>query len=546
MHTQRHVGTGIRLAAATAAAAMIVSACGGSDDSGDGDADDVAGQPAEAGGELRAYLSEPDSLIPSAATDSESNQVVTEIYRGLTVNAIDGGVENVIAESIESDDNVTWTVKLKEGFTFTNGEPVDADAFLRGWNYSAYGPNAQDGAGFYERIVGFNEVQAADNPAQELSGLTKLDDYTFTVELAAPFSGFPEIVAYQAFMPLAEECVEDVEACNEMPIGNGPYQLESAWEHDVQVVLAKNEDYIGDDAGFADRIVFRIFESADAAYAAFQGGELDIIDQVPAERLPEAEAQYGDGLFQTANNSFSYIGIPHYDDRFSDVRVLQAISLAIDREAIIEAALGGTQRPASGWVSPLFEGQRDGVCEFCEYDPDRAAQLLEDAGGWEGELVLMANAGADHDVWMQALGDQLNQNLGIEYTLDIGQQFAEYLTTLENEEATGAFRLGWGPDYALMETYLTHLYATDQSSNYFDYSNPAFDDLLAKGDSAATTDEAITFYQQAEEILNEDMTVIPLWWGTQNVLFNPDVVAELTFNPIDYEDYGQTTLQPTS
>ena len=94
-----------------------------------------------------------------------------------------------------------------------------------------------------------------------------------------------------------------------------------------------------------------------------------------------------------------------------------------------------------------------------------------------------------------------------------------------------------------METYLTHLYGTNQSSNYFGYSNPDFDDLLAQGDSAATVEEAIGFYQQAEDVLAEDMVAIPLWWGTQTVLYNADTVAELAFNPIDYEDYGQTALQ---
>lgn len=545
MKAHKHAKNWLRLAAGLAAVTLVVSACSG-DDTGDTSDDPEAESSPEgqSGGELRAYLSEPASLIPSGANDSESNQVVTEIYRGLTVNSLDGGVENVIAESIESDDNVTWHITLVEGFTFTNGEPVDADAFIRGWNYAAYGPNAQDGAGFYERIVGFEEVQADE--AQELSGVTKVSDYEFTVELSAPFAGFAEIVAYQAFMPLAQECLDDIDACNEMPISNGPYQLESPWEHDVQVTLIRNEDYAGPDPGNADRMVFRIFESQDAAYAAFQGGELDIIDQVPAERRAEAEAQYGDAYFQTPNNSLTYLGFPHYDPRFSDVRIRQAFSMAIDRQAIIDAALGGTQTPASGWVSPLFEGQRDGVCQYCEYNPEEAQRLLDAAGGFDGTLELVANAGAGHEIWMQALGDQLNENLGIEYTLNVDQQFAEYLDTLQNEEANGPFRLGWGPDYAIMETYLTHLYGTGQSSNYFGYSNPEFDDLLETGDAAATVEEAIGIYQQAEDVIGEDMVSIPLWWGTQNVLINPEVVEELAFNPIDYEDYGHTKLVTTS
>jgi ABC-type transport system substrate-binding protein len=216
--------------------------------------------------------------------------------------------------------------------------------------------------------------------------------------------------------------------------------------------------------------------------------------------------------------------------------------MAIDRQAIIDAVFDGRRRPATGWVSPLFDGYREGVCQFCGYDPEQAADLLADAGGFEGTLDLYANAGAGHELWMQALGDQLKENLGIEYTLDASLQFAEYLEFLEAQESTGPFRLGWGPDYPVIETYLTALYGTDSSSNYSYYSNPELDQLIAQGDAAADLAEAITIYQQAEDVVAADMVTIPLWWETQTVLYNTDTVDQLVFNNIDYEDYGETTL----
>jgi ABC-type oligopeptide transport system substrate-binding subunit len=523
----------VKLAAVAAVTALLATGCG---DVGGGDATDTTG------GTLRAFLSEPSALIPSAANDSESNQVITEVYRGLVDYTVEGEVINAMAESIESDDNTTWTVRVAQGHSFTNGEPVNADAFIRAWNFAAYGPNAQEGAYFYNRIVGFDEVQADPPEAEELAGITKVDDYTFTVELKAPFAGFPATVGYMAYFPLAQECLDDVDACNELPIGNGPYLMESAWEHDVQVVLVKNEDYQLEDPGNADRIVFRIYESEDAAYAAFRGGELDVIDSVPSARVAEAQAQYPDGFFEVANNSLTYLGIPWYDDRFADVRLRQAFSLAIDRQAIIDAVFDGRSRPATGWVSPLFDGYREGICDVCQYDPDRARDLFEQAGGFDGTLELVANAGAGHELWMQALGDQLRENLGIEYTLDVSQQFAEYLEFLEAQQSPGPFRLGWGPDYPVIETYLTALYGTGQSSNYSFYSNPEFDELVVQGDAAPTLEEAITIYQQAEDIVAQDVVTIPMWWGTQTVLYNPETVSELVFNNIDYEDYGATVL----
>ena len=120
----------VRLAATVAALGMLTAACGGSDSDDDGDS------TASTGGDLRIYSSEPAYLVPTAADDEPSILVVRQMYRGLVKYDQDGQPQMDIAESIESDDNKNWTVTLKDGYTFTNGEPVDADSFLRAWNYA--------------------------------------------------------------------------------------------------------------------------------------------------------------------------------------------------------------------------------------------------------------------------------------------------------------------------------------------------------------------------------------------------------------------------
>jgi ABC-type transport system substrate-binding protein len=526
------VRTPFKVATVAAVIALLASACGGQEGEEPGD---TTGQQ---GGELRVYLSEPDSLLPTEASDSESIQVIRLVYRGLTRSNLEGEIELDLAESIETADNITWTITVKQGYTFTNGEPVNADAFLRAWNYAGYGPNAQDNSYFMSRIAGFAEMQADPPEAEEFSGLTKVDDFTFTVELSAPFAGLPAILDYSGFAPLAEECLADAEACTETPIGNGQYTLEGEWEHDVQIVLVRNESYAGDDPGNADRIINRIFEAQDAAYAAFQGGELDIIDATPPERRSEARSLYSDGFYEVPSTTFTFLGFPHYDERFQDPRVRQAFSMAIDRQAIIDAVLDGGATPATGVVSPLFDGAREGICEFCQYNPDLARELLDEAG-WDGSTVTMiANAGAGHDAWMQAAGDQLNQNLGVEYELDVSQQFAEYLDTLTNDEAPGPYRLAWGPDYPVLETYLYPLYGTGTDSNFGRYSNPEFDQLIAMGDQAPSLADAIPFYQQAEDIVVEEIPAIPLWFGITSSVYDTDTVEEFVYNNIHGIDYA--------
>src|SRR5262249_46239038 len=159
-------------------------------------------------------------------------------------------------------------------------------------------------------------------------------------------------------------------------------------------------------------------------------------------------------------------GFPMYNPNFQDKRIRQAISMVIDRQAIIDAVFDGRFTPASGLVSPNFDGYRANVCKYCSKNVEQAKQLLAAAGGWKGgKLEVWANAGADHEKWLQAVGDQIKAALGIDYELKVNLQFAQYLDTADQKGFDGLFRLGWGPDYPVVETYLAPLYASNGSSN---------------------------------------------------------------------------------
>jgi ABC-type oligopeptide transport system substrate-binding subunit len=492
---------------------------------------------------LRIYASEPAFLVPTAADDDPSIQVIREIYRGLmTYDNESGEAVLDLAESIESDDATTWTIKVKEGYTFTNGEPVDADSFIRAWNYVAYGPNAQNNAYFVSKIAGIDEVSGETPTAEELSGLKKVDDYTFTVELSAPFAAFPATLGYSGFFPVAEACLADFDACNETPIGNGPYKIEGAWEHDAKITLVKNDDWTGE-AGVSDKLVFNIYADVAAGYAAFQAGDLDVIYTLPPGEYAEAVETYGDRVFTRPSDTFTYLGFPVYQPQFQDKRIRQAISMAIDRQSIIDAVLDGIPFPAEGVVSPNFDGYRPGVCEFCEQDKAAAQALLAEAGGWTGgTLHLYANAGAGHDEWVTAVGDQIKEVLGIDYDTNFTLEFPEYLETAGNQGFLGPFRLGWGPDYPVLETYLGPLYGTGGSSNNSGYSNTAFDEAVAEGNAADNTADAIAAYQAAEDIIVDELPVIPMWFGRTTAVY-ADTVDTFVFNVIHGRPrYGEIVL----
>jgi oligopeptide transport system substrate-binding protein len=518
----------LRTAVVIAVSAVTVAGCGGSSTPTTSDAN----KNIKDGGELRVQIGEPRHLTSTNSGESEGSAVMRAIYTGLIDYGANYKITNVIADSIKSDDNKTWTIKIKSGWKFHNGEPVDADAFIRAWNTAAYEPNAQGATAFFDRIDGYADLQGDAPKAKEMSGLKKVDDTTFTVTLKEPFAIFPLMLGYVAFMPMAKACAADLKACDEKPIGNGPFMMDGAWEHKQQIKVVRYPDYAGTKAHL-DRLTFKIYDKLDTAYNDYLAGNIDLMRNLPPAKVPEARAKFGDRLIEQPSPAFTYVGFPLYQDAFKNKKIRQALSMAIDRKPIIDAVFQGRFTPAKSFAPPDFPGGKDGTCKYCDFNPDKAKALLAEAGGWPAgkKLELWFNAGAGHEVWMQAVGDQIKKNLGIDYELKGQLQFAEYLETADAHKFTGLFRLGWSPDYPANENYLKPLYGTDGSSNNTTFSNPDFDSKISGGDQAKSIDEAGKLYQQAEDIAGEEMPVIPMWFGKSSVTY-AETVTNVEWNGI--------------
>ncbi|MDP9815972.1 ABC-type oligopeptide transport system substrate-binding subunit [Spirilliplanes yamanashiensis] len=446
----------------------------------------------------------------------------------------------VAAESIESPDNKVWTVKLKPGFTFHNGEPVTADSYINAWNHGAYGPNGNGGAYFFERIEGYADLQSTDPDedgpqeapepkAKTLSGLKKVDDTTFTVTLSAPFSGWESVMGYTTFYPLPNAAFSSpgvlAEGFEEAPIGNGPFKMKGKWEHDSQIVVEKFAEFKGDPVK-VDGITYKIYQDQKAEYADLVAGNVDVQTQIPIESLGTAPADLGDRFKKSPSSSFAFVGFPTFQPEFSKVEVRKAISMATNRQEMTDQIFLGSQTPATSFVSPVVAGYRDNSCgEACTFNAAAAKDMYTKAGG-PAEIKITYNADGGHKAWVDAMCNQLIANLGIKCT-GVGEpKFADLLTKVEKKEPVGLIRLGWIMDYPLMENYLGPLYGTNGSSNYYGYSNKEFDKLVAEGSAAGTPEEAIQKWQQAEDILAAEMPVIPLRHG-QNVFGHSQKVTNV-------------------
>ncbi|MGH8990482.1 MAG: peptide ABC transporter substrate-binding protein, partial [Acidimicrobiia bacterium] len=421
--------------------ALVAGACasGGGEDGG------PAADGQVSGGEFSVALKEPDGLLPANSTTVYSGQVITALFAGLVeYDPETAEPRNAMAESIESADQQLWTIKLKADWKFHNGEAVTAGSYVDAWNFAAYAPNGNENSFFFANVEGYDALQGdpdATPPvppaAREMSGLAVVDDTTFTVRLSEPFTQFPLTLGYQAFYPMPSAAYGDLKAYEQAPIGNGPFMMDGTWRHDEAIRVKRFPGYAGKAAG-ADAVEFRIYTADDTGYRELQAGGLDIATSIPLAELDAARAEFGRRLVERRSAAFNYLGFNMTDPVFAAKKELrQAISLAIDRESIIDKIFNKTREPAHSVIAPLVPGSRPDACKTCMLDVARAKALLAQAGGFSGPLRLWFAAGQENEVPMEAIANQLGENLGITEVKFEQLQVAELKAKIKAREVTG-------------------------------------------------------------------------------------------------------------
>jgi oligopeptide transport system substrate-binding protein len=523
----------IRVVVAGLAFAMVAAACSSNSSSESGSSSAAGTQ----GGSFSVANCEPStSLIPSNNYEACGTQVFEVVFETLMAYDDNGNLVGGQGESVTpSSDGLTYTVKLKSGWTFHNGEPVTAQSYVDAWNYAADCTNGYILNFFFEKIEGYDALNPSDCKnlkTHELSGLTVQDDTTFDVKLTAPFSQFPITLTFDAFDPLPKAFYDDPDAFNEQPIGDGPYMMDGKWKHDDTINVVRYPDYAGT-PGLADKIELRIYTvGGDASWTDFQAGNVDLAF-VGSSHLAEAETSYADSLQRFTSSSILWLGFPLYDSNFQNKELRQALSMAVDRQAVMNAILIN-EHPADDLAPPAIEGYRQGACTYCTLDVEGAKQKLADAGGWTGTMSL--NIYADDPVLEQAaeaITNQWKQNLGIDVKINAVPYNTWYGNTLHEKWDGPWFLDGWVMDYPSLQDYLTPLYGTNGSYNTTGYSNQQVDDLLKQGDEAPNVDASIPLYQQADDIVLEDMPIIPWGFGGFNSVNQPTITNVVKDGPFD-------------
>ncbi len=423
--------------------------------------------PAAARTEVRVAVCPPGPLFPPDNLEICGSEILAQLWTPLVIVDPEGMPRPALAGSVEQLDATTWELELRQGWTFHDGTPVTAQAVADGWAVAATG-------GFATSSY-LEPVERVDVDAER----------TLTVHLDRPFSQLPLLLSFNPFFPLAAATLD---APSGEVIGTGPWRVSA--DSGEGLVLDAYPGYAGPPPP-VDRVRYVYADEAEA-WALFEGGEVDVA-QAPRDEWDRLSA---DGSFvPAASATLEYLLLP-IGEGLEDQRIRQALSLALDRQALAQEVRDGAARPATGFVAPAAGG-RDALCDVCRHDPERARALLDEAGGEVGPFVLTGNDPA----LLEAVAAQWEETLGVQATVGAGDGLPVQLNL-------------WLMDYPSPQNFLQPLFATGGAVNSGGYSNADVDALIALGDAAPTLADATAAYRRAEDLLLDDLPAIPLLFPT--------------------------------
>lgn len=465
----------------------------------------------------RGNSADPSSLDPHKTSTVAEANILRDLFMGLVVQDAKTDLIPGAAESwTVSEDGTTYTFKMRAGATWSDGSPVTAKDFVYSWQRMVNPETAAEYAYMLAPIANAEAITKGEKLPTDL-GVRAVDDMTLEVTLNAPTPYFLEMLTHQATYPVQQANVEAFGVDFTKPgnlVSNGAFVLSQFVPND-RIELVKNPAFY-DAANVAiDVVNFYPTEDRSTAMKRFEAGELDMNDDIPMEQLADLQAKFGDQVMIGPYLGTYYYAFKLSDDPWTDVKLRQAVSMAIDRDFLAEKVWQNTMIPAYSFVPPGIAGYTSSVLDYAEMPQidreDAAAAILAELGyGPDNPLPMEIrfNTSENHANTAVAIQEQLKP-LGIEVTM-VNTDASTHYDFLEQHGDFDIARAAWIADYKDPENFLA-LCKGGAGNNYSEYANPAFDDLLAQ--AAASTDPAarMALLSQAEAIgVAQDLCVVPL------------------------------------
>ena len=496
---------------------------------------------------------EPQDLDPHLVTGVPEHNILSALLEGLiTENPQDLTPSPGVAASWSvSEDGLTYTFYLRETARWSNGDPVTANDFLFSFK-RILSPSL--GAEYAYMLYVVENAEAYHQG--EISDFSKVgfaapDDLTLSITLRNATPYFLSLLNHYAWFPVHPPTVLAFGAMDQRGsnwtrpehfVGNGPFVLD-AWKLNHHVIVKKNLAYWDADRVRLNGIHFHPIESTDTEERAFRSGQLHVTSSVPLNKIERYRREQPDQI-----SVYPYLGTYFYRlnvtrPPLDNVKVRRALSLALDRDALVDHVLKGGQLPARHFVPPRIKGyvseQRLGL------DLDQARRLLSEAGypGGQGirPLFLLYNTSEAHRMVAEAV-QQMWKELGVEIAL-INQEWKVFLDSQRRMDYD-ICRAGWIGDYVDPNTFLD-LFVTGGGNNHTGWSNPRYDRLLREGARARNTQQRIDILGRAERLLIDELPILPIYFYTRVSLVHSDVKG-WNSNILDHHPYKYVDLVRSS
>lgn len=519
----------LSLAAAAAALMLLLAGCG------QGGGLPVKNEPlvlADGGGVLRrGNGAEPGTLDPHKAQGVPAANILRDLYEGLVSEAPDGSLipGGAVSWTI-SDDRRVYTFKLREDALWSNGEPVTAADYAYGLRRTVDPATASVYASILAPIVNAQAIIAGDKPPAAL-GVEVLGDYRLRIRLDAPTPYFLGLLTHSTTYPVYAPAVERYPETFTQPqhaVTNGAYTLEE-WVVNARIVLAANPRYWDAENVGVQRVLYYPISDTSSELRRYQAGELDWTSTVPIPQLGAIRAVIPEQLKTHPTLAVYYYGINVTKAPFAgNPKLRRALSMAIDREIIVEKITRGGEIPAYSWVPPAVEGYTGATLDYAGWTRERrhetARRLYAEAGYSKDhplDVELRYNTQEAHKKIASVVAAMWGKVLGAEVTL-INEEWKVFLQHVSERRVTEVYRAGWVGDYNDPYTFL-ELMHSEFGINGAGYDNPRYDALLAQISSLPAGEQRRRLMREAEATLLADHPVIPIYFSTGKRLIKPYV-----------------------
>jgi len=462
---------------------------------------------------------EPVGLDPHTVSSTSSIRIFRQIYDTLIDVDTEMNFIPSLAESWEQPDDLTYIFKLREGVKFHNGREMTAEDV----KYS------------FERVLNPDTAAIGKSYYDSIDSIEVVDTYTVKFTLKEPFAPFMTNLTslYGAIVP--KEVVEENGNLMQKACGTGPFMLKE-WIPDNKVILEKNPDYFVEGEPRLDAIEYYVMTDESARVAALRTGSVDVI-KLPASSIPLVEGNADINILEYQSNDYSYVGFNLDLDKFKDVRVRQAISLAINRQEIIDLVYDGNAK-VTGFVPEAmgrwaidFQAE-----ELYQQNIEKAKQLMAEAGYADGfETTIAVGLLDDINATGEVLQKQLEQ-IGIKATIQ-NLESGQYVDAWKNrthEMMVGRNGAGTDPNRAV-----AFFFSSTGSANVWGYSNPEVDELCNQGKVTVDEAEREAIYKEAQKLIVNDVpnlfiaSPMEYYFARKNVLgFVPTTFDIENFNNV--------------